>query len=263
VLLVLIGAIISLDSGLEGTLSPFRGAGLGPTLIALALGILALVARPRIALAGFLTLLGLLAAMFVPSGLPGIGPLLDRPFVEMWLFAPLSILAAAGVGSLGARVDHTRVIAVAVLISAALLMHAAGQYDFRPSACCTIATKNDLVAMEWLRQNLTPQERVAIPFARAQIAPARYPALVAATDGAVWIPALAEREVVPLDYETNFGNELTLDQLCDLGVRFIYVGSAARSFDDASINRSPQWFRLRVQLQDVAVYEVSRCAYDG
>ena len=165
--LLLLGLIalvwsISVAPALSPALEPYVGSGLLATITVFLLSIWAFQYSARVSLAICLFIAFMLAGLVIPSSLPGFGSLFDRPLVELWIFAPLSLLGAVGFAGLSQHLSRRLSKAAAVVICAALVVHALLAYDPKASSCCTIVTRNDMVALDWLGRNLSPHDLVAI-----------------------------------------------------------------------------------------------------
>jgi len=241
---------------------PYLYGGLGVTGLVALLSAAALWRFPRIALTAVLTILFMCLGLVVR--VPGFTatPLLDRPLVEMVLFAPLSILGAtgfAGVMQLLQSAHRLARVGLGVACVAVILQGAVG-YDYSPSRCCNFVTADDVTALNWIQSHLATTDRVLIAMAPARDAPPPYPPLVASSDAGVWILPLTGRQTVALPYWSDFANAATRSTLCDLGVRYVYVGGARQSFNAASLEQTPDWYPLELALPASRIYAVSDCS---
>ncbi len=172
----------------------------------------------------------MLAGLIIPSSLPGFGSVFDRPFVELWIFAPLSLLGAVGFAGLSRHLSRRLTQAVAVVICGTLVVHALLAYDPKASSCCTIVTRNDLVALDWLGRNVRPQDLVAIATESLQLGAGSYVALEAPVDAGAWINPLTGLGVMPLQHDADLGADAVVQDLCERGVRYIYLGGISSRF---------------------------------
>ena len=252
-------ALIGSDSGQRPVLEPFVNTRAWATaLVCLALP-LAFRASPRITFALVLLVVVLLAGLYAPSP---AGSMLDRPLVEMLLPVPLSLLGAAGLaGFLQVLPGPARLLGhvAGVLLSAAFVANALLTQGFRASACCGMASTEDLVAMDWLHREAPSNAHVAVAVSPVQVSPGSYPLLTAGTDAGVWIHPLTGLAISPLPFVTDFSGGATHSRLCERGVNVVFVGGAPRSFDGAALLAEPQWYALRLQLPHVSIFEVAAC----
>jgi hypothetical protein len=200
--------------------------------------------------------------LLIPAPILAAGTLLDRPFVEMLLWIPLSLLGASGIAGLIEWTQpgwHRFGQAAATLILLAVVAHAFVGYCFHPSPCCSIAAADDLVALEWLKENLSTGGRVAVASTQLRVAPVTYAPLEAPVDAGAWVQPLTGISTIALPSGIDFGDEGMLTSICASGVTYVYVGDALGSFDSGSLQGMPAWYRLRLQLPLVSIYEVIAC----
>jgi hypothetical protein len=254
------------DRLLESALDPYVSSGVQITIGVGLLAALALCRYPRPALSALLTTVLLLAALTVPSPLAAAGTLLDRPLVEMLLFAPLAMLGGLGFAGFAAslRQRHPTIVrATVLLLAAGVVMHAFARYSFRPSTCCSLVAKEDLLALEWIEGNLPREAHVAISAAPVRAAPAAYPAMDAPADAGAWITPLVGRASSRFSDSVDFSEASTLAGLCERRLTDIYAGSAAGSFDIDTLQAKPEWYRLDLDLSNVRIYHVIGCMLPG
>ena len=246
---------------------PYWNKGLFITSIVLLSAIFAQKAYPRLTFGTILTILFLLGAMFLPVTVPGYGDLtfLDRPFVEMILYLPLSILGGAGLAGLeqalqtvSARWQFIQPWA-GILLIGLLLVNALFSYTLYPSDCCSIVSRDDLVAIDWVDKNLPPEARILISSTELRVlASDAFQASVNGDAGA-WITPLTDRATVPLPYYSDFSQQATLDTLCQLGTGYIYVGEKGTTFNNTLIEPFPDWYQVLLSMPSVKVYQVVGC----
>ena len=147
----------------------------------------------------------------------------------------------------------------AVIIAGAIVSHALVTYDPKASACCTIVSPDDLVALDWLGSTVKPPDRVAIAFQPLQLGPGRFQTLEAPVDAGAWINPLTGLTVVPLSSDVDPGAHSVREDLCQLLVRYIYVGGSGRGFDAAALQNQPEIFTVRLQLPGASVLEIRDC----
>ena len=258
----MLGVYVARDAVLVEALDPYLRAGAWVTGLVGLLCVFAFQSFPQVAFASLLTLAFLLAGLVIPAPIPAAGTLLDRPLVEMLLFAPLSILGAAGLAGM-LRSLHPRWQrlgpAAGTLILLAVVVHALANYGFHPSPCCAIVTTDDLVALDWLSKGLPADAQVAIASTQLRVAPASYAPLEAPVDAGVWIQPLTGLRTTALPAGIDFGDGGTLGLICERGVKYVYVGSASQSFDARSLQGRPAWYRSRLELSTASIYEVTAC----
>ncbi len=113
-ILVLIGEITYIQTrGILGPLfDPYAPKGFLVTSIVLVLSIFAFWAHPRLAFFSVISIFLLLISLFIPLGslIPGYAntTLLDRPFVEMILYMPLTFLGGFGLAGLEQKLSEQK-----------------------------------------------------------------------------------------------------------------------------------------------------------
>jgi len=78
-------------------------------------------------------------------------------------------------------------------------------------------------------------------------------------DAGIWISPLINRAVIPLRYDTNFGEQATLDSLCQQGISHLYVGELGQNFNDSQLSAQPAWYKALLSMPKVKVYQVVGC----
>ena len=250
---------IWITPALRPAFEPYYGAGTLSTLLVCVLGIFAFKYRPQIALAICLFLALMLSGLLIPAPWPEFGSVLDRPFVELWIFAPLSLLGGVGFAGLLPYLGSVGSKLAAVIIAVALACHAMLAYDLKASSCCRIVAPDDMVALHWLGTNLQDQELVAIATEPLQLGPGRYQTLIAPVDAGAWVNPLTGLGVVLLSSDVDLGTQAVHDDLCRNGARYIYVGGSGQGFDAKPVWEQPALFSMRLQLPGASVVEVIGC----
>jgi hypothetical protein len=251
---------------------PYVNKGLLVTGIVLFLIIFAQWAFPRLAFASILAIFLLLGSLFIPvQGIPGYAnlTLLDRPFIEMILFFPLSLLGGLGLVGLDqslqiAQTRPARLVAVgrkyiSVFFVAVILVNAVFKYEVYPSGCCNIVGRDDLVAMDWMDKNFPENAHVLISSTEMMVLATDTFQGSVGSDAGIWINPLTGRVSMPLPYFSDFGQQTTLDTLCKMGITHIYVGETGLTFDDAKISPHPEWYQILLSMPKVKVYQVIGC----
>jgi len=50
-----------------------------------------------------------------------------------------------------------------------------------------------------------------------------------------------------------------LDNLCRLGISYLYVGDLGQNFDDSQLSAQPAWYKALLSMPEVKVYQVVGC----
>jgi hypothetical protein len=258
---------------LELLFEPYGRKGFLVTGIVIGLSIFALKTGPRLAFANLLGIFFLLGCLFVPT--LGVIPrlanltLLDRTFVEMVLYLPLSLLGGLGLAGLEQTFSYAPVRPgklpalrsgyIGLLLFALIAGNALWRSDFYPSDCCTIVGQDDLTAMDWIRNQLPSNARILISADELIVQASGVLQGYAAADAGGWITPLTNRVTVPLRYDTNLGKEKKFRSLCKLGVDYIYIGAVGRSFYAPRLRAHPDWYRPLFTRSRTEVYQVIGC----
>lgn len=219
------------------------------TLLVILLAVSVFQSFPRLIVFSILAILLMLAGMFIPVT-PAL-TLLDRPLVEMTLFLPLAFL-----GGLGA----TRLPKPAVIILAAvIIIHAWTTYNFSPSDCCQLVSRDDAATLDWIDQHLPATAKIAIASTDLSLNAFGAPMSGTGTDAGIWVAPLTKRMTLALPASTDFTTQSTYDLLCQQQVTHIYVGGLPRSFDPNFVDVKPAWYKPIFSLPNVRIVQTFGC----
>ena len=296
---------------------PYVHKGVLITALVLFLAIFGQRAYPQFTFACILTVCFLLSSLFIP--VMGLIPghenltLLDRPFVEMILFLPLSLLGGLGLAGLleslrgwqspaalapGAHLLRAQVPGSAggqspkwledfrrgwgllrprqanddepryysllslnglLLAIGLILINVFAAYDLYPSECCVIAGNDDVVAMDWMNNQLPMDARIGISATELKVMASESFEGYVGGDAGIWITPLIDRVTIPLIYDSNFDEQVTLDTLCQMSISHLYVGELGQTFNNLQLNAQPAWYKVLLSMPKVQVYEVVGC----
>ena len=251
---------------------PYWTKGSMVTLVVLVLALFAQWRYPRLAFASILVVLLLFGGLLIPVNVPGYGnlTLLDRPFVEMILYLPLSLLGGAGLAGLEkslqdliARWPARRFWSAQYLSGVfivLLLVNAFANYNIYPADCCSIVGRDDLVAIDWMDKNLPPDAHIAISSTELHVLDTNAPHGAAGGDAGAWITPLTDRVTLPLPYQSDFSQQPIFNTLCKFGAGYLYVGEIGASFNIGSISAYPDRYRILLSMPKAKVYQVTGCA---
>ncbi len=155
--------------------------------------------------------------------------LLDRPYLEMSLYIPLSVISGAGFAGLLERlpvVGWPRPVVATLFVGAVLLNFS--PYSLRPDACCNYFSQDDQKAFQWIRENTSSR---AIFLTAAYVAPEN---TTVGTDAGVWITPLTGRATDLMLFNTDWTSSVVLDQACDLTAQPIYLYAGGKEFSFAT-----------------------------
>jgi hypothetical protein len=256
----------------KGILGPlFDPYGMKAILITssvLLLSVFAWKSYPSLVIACFGSAALLIASLFVPimGVIPGFPntTLLDRPYVEMLLYLPLTLLGGLGLAGLeqwlqanhpawspGRRIGTIFIVLVAV--------NAFFKYDLYPSNCCAITSEDDLAAIEWMDANLPKDALILTSSTALNVLPTDEYQGSAGGDAGTWVTPLIGLPTTSLPFHTDFSQQETLNTLCNVGVDYVYVGQTGYFFDVSGMPVQPDGYRIVFALPKARVYEVTGC----
>ena len=250
---------------------PYWAKGRAITVFVLILAIFALWAFARLAFASFLATFLLLGCLLIPIRVPGYGnlTLLDRPFVEMILYLPLSLLGGAGLAGLEQVLRRLPDAWQANrfwpgnylggLLIGLLLILSLAKYNFYPVGCCGIVGRDDLVAIYWMDKNLPPDAVILIASTEMRVIVSDSPQGAAGADAGTWITPLTDRVTLTLPYQSDFGEQSVFEAVCRTKARYLYVGELGANFDASKIAQYPDRYRVLLAMPKAKVYEIVGC----
>lgn len=261
---VALSAFILRQSILILLFDPYLFKGLPVTALVLLLSIFAWTAYPRLTFVSVLSVTLLLSSLFIPvTWLPGYRDLtlLDRPFVEMILFLPLSMLGGLGLAGLTRKLQSRSVWGgVAGFLSIGILVvNAFLTYDLYPSDCCVIVGKDDVVAMDWMANQLPVEARIGIASTELKVMPYEASEGEVGADAGIWITPLTGRVTIPLTNDSDFAQQVTLERLCELKIEYLFVGEMGQPFDAGKLMSHPEWYKPLLSMPKTGIYEVIGC----
>jgi hypothetical protein len=265
VIITLLEAIFILkQSVLVLLFDPYLYKGILITGLILFLSIFAWTGYPRLTFIIVLTTTLLLASLFIQvTILPGYRDLtlLDRPFVEMILFMPLSMLGGLGLSGLEKKLQGRFVWSryVGLLALGIVIVNAYFTYDLYPSDCCVIVGNDDVVAMDWLANELPIDARIGISSTQLRVLTLEASEGDVGADAGIWITPLTGRVTVSLPYNTDFNDSVTWKTICEEQVDYLFVGEVGYPFDGGKIDAHPEWYRPLLSMPKTRVYEVIGC----
>lgn len=187
--------------------------------------------------------------------------LLDRPFLQILLFVPLSLFAGGGfsylITKLRARIpglQFGRQIAGMGFISLTILgTMLRPSSDFKPDPCCIYMTIDDIFLIGWMKDNLPPDSRILVStdtdlntrFVKVPI------------DAGAWIPPLIELETIKYDYRTDFSDATLHRTLCQESIKYIYVSAVNPSFSINLLEDNKHRYSPIIVLPDARLYYVN------
>jgi hypothetical protein len=170
--------------------------------------------------------------------------------VEMTLFLPLAFLG--GLGSTRLPQFSVPILVIVIVINAWM------SYNFNPSKCCQLVSRDDAVTLDWINKNLPANARIAIASADLSLT-STSSMLGTGSDAGIWVRPLTGRAILAFPYSTNFIDQNTHDRLCQQQVTHIYIGGLPRSFDSNFIGAKPEWYKTIFFLPQAHIVQTLGC----
>ena len=211
--------------------------------------------NPRFTIGVSLWMLLLWALTFLPA--PGYFQKyslysIDTPFLQIAAFLPFVLLTGSGFSSSLAKFSQKRWIRLAIAVGlAAFLLFGVFTQAYQPNDCCNYASADDRAAITWIKQNLPEDAQIAIP-GRFDLYP------VIGSDSGMWVTPLTGRKTIMLPYDYSWFEEDAHNDVCDMGVVYLYSSTFELSFQLNAITR-PEWYQLVYEAGDVAIYRLIGC----
>jgi hypothetical protein len=187
------------------------------------------------------------AGLFVPVHLPNVGTLtiLDRPYVQMLMYLPLSLLSGLGLAGLvrflQQRIPETKLPVYAALFVTfgVVLAHALFRHDYYPSECCQITNRDDLALLTWIDTSLPPEAFILIAASPVNVTSLEQAEIQAGVDGGIWVTPLTSRQSMPAWENLDFTSTTVHAEICERGLGYVYAGGMLQSFSVAQLDEIP------------------------
>jgi len=255
--------IIQRNEILSLLLDPYIAKGILTTILVLVLSVFAYRLYPQFTFAILIAICFLLAAIFVAvNGLFSIRPyltLLDRPYVEMILFMPLSLLGGLGLAGLEKKVKSPYQNYAALIVVGLTSIYTLTRYEFYPSNCCVIVGNNDLAAMTWMQNQLPIDTRIGVASRELKVVVDAVAEGDVGTDAGIWVMPLTGQVSILLPNNLDFDQQTALDMLCRMNIQYLFIGEMGQPFDTARLTSRPTWYRPLLTMSGTRVYEVIGC----
>lgn len=217
---------------------------------------------PNITSSFLITMCTSILLLFIPISIQGYGrqTLLDRPFIQMLLYMPFSLIAGMGLSGLLSATEkilYTKPI-IYIAVFSFVLLNANFNYKFYPSECCQLVTQDDISAMTWIENNISVDEKILIAAVPLNVTSFEAPTQVA-SDAGVWINPLTERTVQFAFISTNFESQQEHINLCNQNIKYIYIGATSQSFNEIQFASQPTWYQPIFLLPKAKIYQVLGC----
>jgi len=209
----------------------------------------------------------MMTGLFIPvTGFAGYGPqtLLDRPYVQMILYLPLSILGGLGLSGLfqflqGLSFYPKRLMPFVTLFFVVFLFwNAKNNHKFYPSDCCQFFNRDDLAALQWMDRTLPLDSNIMIAASNLYVTSLEEGALAGADSG-IWIAPMISRKTIPVRGNLSFDRSDVHVDICRQKIDFIYVGNMPQSFNVLQLDAQKDWYQIAFLLPQARVYQVIAC----
>jgi hypothetical protein len=233
----------------------YNGKHLLPIIGVLILLPFALFYQPRITsgIGIFTLLLLLISPLPLPAWLrlPSLS-LLDRQFLAMAFFLPLSLLVGIGASALLRLATQTwHKAMVWVILLGWIIFSAFNTSAYTPDPCCNFVAPSDLAALDWMKSELPPGSTVYIAAIQKEDG-------FIASDAGVWVTPLTgfTAQLLPFDYAWFSSREHSA--ICPTSSAYLYVGGQPYSFQINAITR-PDWYQRVFDQVDTSIYKIIPC----
>jgi hypothetical protein len=242
---------------------PYLNKGVIVTSLVAVLSIFAYRSYPQLVFVSLMIICFLLISLFISlNGLFSSRPyltLMDRPYVEMILFIPLSMLGGLGLAGLEKKKGKVYSKYLALIFMGGIVYHAFANYSFYPSDCCVIVGNDDAAAMAWMEDQLPVEARIGIASTELKVVAGDVVEGRVGADAGIWITPLTGRATVLLPNETEFDRQIALDSICRMRISHLFAGELGQTFDNARLNANSEWYRPLLAIQRTRVYKVIGC----
>jgi hypothetical protein len=260
---ILQAAFLLKQDVLKPLFDPYLFKSAAVTAMVLLLAVFAWKAYPHLTFISVLTVAAMLGGMLLPVTILPPYPnltLLDRPYVEMALWLPLSLLGGLGLAGVQKALKRRWLWNAAVLLAGAVIVvNASFTHRLYPSECCVLVGRDDAAAIAWLDANLPLDATVGIASSLLRLTSADVAEGEAGADAGIWITPLTGRTTVLLSNASAFDKESTLKEICKLRVGYLFVGERGQPFHSAALLLRPAWYKPLLLMPRTGVYEVIGC----
>lgn len=190
------------------------------------------------------------------------GPyLLDRPFLQILIFLPLSLFIGASfsyfIAELRLRLARTGnerlFVGIGLLCTAVLAIIIRPVSDFKPDSCCVYMRTDDIFLIGWIEQSLPKNSRILISTDTGiSDRPVKVP-----TDAGAWITPLTELDTLKFDYQADLSDPELHSALCRERINYIYVSTVNRSFSITELEGNMRNYSPTLILPESRLYGVN------
>jgi hypothetical protein len=190
------------------------------------------------------------------------GPyLLDRPFLQILLFFPLSLFAGGSffyfMNELRSRISSPKsgraMVGIGLISLTVLTVMIRPLSDFKPNPCCVYMRIDDIFIIGWIKENVPKNSRILI----STDTDINTQFVKVATDAGAWITPLTQLKTVKFDYRTDFSDTILHNAICQENIKYIYVSAVNTSFSITLIEDNKENFSPIIVLPDAQLYSVN------
>jgi hypothetical protein len=204
------------------------------------------------------------SGLFVSVHFPGFGTLtlLDRPYVQMLIYLPFSILGGLGLaGLINLLKRHSKIYARTVILASfgIVLAHAVFRSEYYPSDCCQLVNRDDLALLAWMERSLPIDVSLLIASSRVNVTSFEQTEILAGVDGGIWVTPLISRQTTLAWDSLDFSSETVHAEICGRGLEYAYVGGIPQSFSASQFEENPEWYQQVFALPRAKLYRITNC----
>ncbi|MCP4142207.1 MAG: hypothetical protein GY755_18335 [Chloroflexi bacterium] len=270
----ILGVLIYQEPLLKLAIEPYINENIWVTIIVFFLTPFALKKHSRAIHFSLFFILSLFISLFIPVNdvLPGLitHSLLDRPFVEMSLYIPLSILGGVGFSGLFQSLKKIKFLSeraykpLSLLIASVLFFFTglliSKSYNFYPSDCCNFVSYDDTIAFEWINNNLPENTSILVASNPLRVQPLTNSSDLVGSDAGIWIPQLTKKKITLAPYTLDFLSGETREFLCHSQTNYIYVGNKEQSFTSRALLQKREWYKKSLSLSNTQLFQLINCS---
>jgi hypothetical protein len=214
---------------------------------------------PRLSVGLFLFMFGIWLIWIFPKFVNNsFRPLLDRQFIGIMLYIPLSVMGGAGLSGLLKREMFAGTLRLTTVIAlvAGLVLSFIRDDSIYPDPCCDYFHESDQLAFEWLQQKALGNTLV---FISASDKSGQF----IGTDAGIWLFPLIGQPTNKLPFNLDWNSSDEVMKICQLSTKniYIYMGGRTYSFDNTQLLQlvKERLFQLVFQAGRTEIYQVLEC----
>ena len=223
----------------------------------------------------FLAGIGILTTIPAPYFLRAYSfQMLDRPFVQLCLFLPFSILTSVGFTGLHSLFSgqtafskHLSIkhhqgrenifrIGFKLLVPIILglnLIQTISFHPFYPDRCCSYGTADDIKAFRWLEKNASPSGMVVIPGIRTSTR-------ILETDAGAWTYAITGIHTKKRSYNSNLSEAAFIQDICqEQNEVYLYASGGTMSFRANKLHKDIENYKFIFSSGNTEIFQVISC----